>query len=145
MINNSQSLQPTYKIDLTQVWRLTIFFLIILQLNSYLLVSVYDGAQIVRQVEADVGHSLSCFEAYHHREINNYFYPQYSFRGNLIYFFSIFNLFWVFGSLILALGLSIKWKSGGYYRWLPIILMSAVVIALMANMSMIQTISCAID
>ncbi len=59
-------------------------FCITLVINLYLLWAVMDASGIVRTVEVEVGHGLSCQEAYQQRTIDSYFHPNRRFQSNML-------------------------------------------------------------
>lgn len=124
---------------------LGILFVLSLVLNTFLVFSVVDGSRIVREVEAKVGHRLSCDEAYNQREINNYFVPERRQRGKVIYAFDVLAPLWLLASIIVSIGLSIFWKTDRFYRWLPIIITDLILIYFVLAMPMIKTLGCALD
>lgn len=113
--------------------------------NCYLLWNVIDGSRVVQQVIAAENRPLDCFDFYQARAINDYFYPQRQFRGDLIYFFSLFWPIW----LLLSFGAALLWSrvSTGLsrLRWLPTGMMIAVIAGIVTYLPMVGNISCAIE
>lgn len=120
-------------------------FLLSLAINAFVIFSVVDGSQIVREVEAQVGHPLGCYEAYSQRKINNYFYPERHTQGEAIYIFSIFYPFWLLACSIVSIALSILWKTGKLYRWLPVIITGGIVVYIARVTPMLNILACALD
>ncbi|HEX2905738.1 MAG TPA: hypothetical protein VHO69_02680 [Phototrophicaceae bacterium] len=124
---------------------------IVLVYLAVMLVFAMDGAVIVRQVEAEVGHELDCNEAYDHQEINDYFYPDRKFQGDFIYMgglclpvlvIAFAYLTVIGGQHMLGSGLKLPVK-----RTLLLVLGLGIVvfIALATYMPIITTIRCATD
>lgn len=102
------------------------------------------SAPVIRQIEAGLGRPLTCDEAYAHREINTYFYPQHAAQGDTLYWFSFVSPFVLFGfAILLALvGYSASLK---HLRW-PLVAVGLLVFAaLLFYMPVIRTIACAVE
>lgn len=103
-----------------------------------------SSAPVVQQIEANLGRPLTCDEAYNHREINNYFYPQRAAQGDALYRFSLVSPFFLLGFAILlaAIGYS---GSLNRLRW-PLVAVGLLLFAgLLVYMPVIRTIACAVE
>ncbi|MBZ0302872.1 MAG: hypothetical protein K8J31_24215 [Anaerolineae bacterium] len=80
---------------------LTGILLLTILLQVALLTSAQFAAPIIQQVEAQVGHPLSCDEAYDHREIDQFFFPEHRTQSDLLYLSNLFGPFWM-GALLIA-------------------------------------------
>ncbi len=120
-------------------------FLLALVLNAYLLFSAVDGTRIVQQVEAAAGQGLTCMELYQARAINTYFDLQRPQQGEALYLFSLAWPIWFALSIGIAFGLTGVIDGLKRRRWLPILIMSLLVLLLILYLPTIAKISCAID
>lgn len=111
---------------------------------SLILATAVISAPVVRQVEAGLGHPLTCDQAYANREINNYFYPQRTLQGDTLYWFSLIAPFFLFGFAILlgVIGCSDSLKR---LRW-PLVGLGLVLFAaLLIYMPVIRIVACAVE
>lgn len=112
--------------------------------NGLLIVRLIDGARVLRQAAARVGHPLSCLELYYYRELATYFdgQPMY---GSLIYIYRHISTLWLSICIALALGVTFAWKAHLSLRWLPIVLMGALLVAILSMTPTVEAIRCAIE
>jgi hypothetical protein len=126
---------------------LGVLFLVVLLLNVYLLLNVAGGAQIIQQVEAAQGRSLSCYELYEARAIDAYFYPARRTAGEAIYLLSITCTWplWLGLSIGAALWYTSLMKRKTRWRWFPVWVMGILVLLLILYLPIVAKITCAID
>ena len=120
-------------------------FLLALVLNVYLLFCAVDSTRIVQQVEAAAGQGLNCDELYQARVINAYLDLQRPQQGEALYLFSLAWPIWFALSIGIAFGLTGVIDGLKRRRWLPILIMSLLVLLLILYLPTIAKISCAID
>jgi len=124
---------------------LAVLVVLVFLLNASLLFSVADGAHVVREAEVAAGHPLDCFELYDARSIDNYFYPDRAWQGEIIYVSSILFPLWLGATVVVPLALTFVLGRQKRWHWLPPILISPLVLALVFYLRMIGKIVCAIE
>ena len=102
------------------------------------------SAPIIQQVEAELGRGLTCEEAYAHREINAYFYPQRAAQGDTLYTFSLFAPFvlLIFAALLAGI---VRYDRLPRWRWVLVALGGVLLAVLVLHLPVINTIVCAIE
>jgi hypothetical protein len=130
---------------------ITGIYLFALVIFSLVLFTAAANAPMVWQAEAEVGHSLSCEEAYAYRAIDAYFYPERSFQGSLLYFFSLLAPCNLLGFAVLTLVVGIAFRRSPYILrfnriiWSLIGIGVAVFVGVLVYTPLISTIGCAVE
>ena len=127
---------------------LTTFYALSILLLVMLFYSVLVSAPIIQQVEAEIGHNLTCNEAYQHREIDASLYNNYRMQGDIVYFSNLFAPVWL-GILLVTLlvAISIKRLRRQITRlnWWLLGLALALLVPILICGPVIQKIACATE
>src|SRR5262249_13408620 len=87
---------------------LTSAYVTTLLILGFILVAAITSLPIIRQAESQLGHTISCYEAYDYRAINDYFYPDRRLQGDVLYLYSICSPVVLFGLLALTAIVALK-------------------------------------
>ncbi len=126
----------------------TLLLIVTILLQALLIYSAGFGAPIIQQVEAEIGHSLSCGEAYVHREIDGFFYPDYRAQGDILYLAALCGPFWMGLLLLLILSGSLVTpirQQAARLKWLLTGVVVALMIPVLIYLPTIQKIACAVE
>ena len=106
-----------------------------------------DGSAVLRtrQTEAQIGHALTCNEAYDRREISGTLYFEHRTASDVLYLFSLFSPFWLV--LLGAVTLAFVTRTGfsRRIRWVALGAALALTAALLLYMPAILLIACATE
>jgi hypothetical protein len=138
----------TYEFGLTLI---TVVYMAALGILGLVLFAAVTNADIVWQAEAQVGHPISCDEAYAYRAIDAYFYPERRFQGDVLYLFTLLAPLGLIGfALLLASVVAIASRRPRTRRFTVFIglLVSAGIalfIGILAYSPVISLVGCAVD
>ena len=124
---------------------LSLIFLLALVLNGYVLFSAADGARILQQVETAAGKGLNCEELYQARAVNAYFETLRPRQAEMLYLFNLSWPIWLALSIGISFGLMAVMAGLKRWRWLPIFVMTPLVILLIFYLPTVAKIGCAIE
>jgi hypothetical protein len=124
---------------------LGILFAFVLLFNVYLLFGLVGGARVVREAEAVAGHALNCFELYETRSIEAYFYPERARQGDTIYLSAVMFPFWLGVSIGLPFALTAVLGRRKRWHWLPLILITLLLLPIGAHLGVLGKLVCALE
>lgn len=125
-----------------------LLLIVTILLQALLIYSAGFGTSIIQQVEAEIGHSLSCDEAYDHREIDGFFYPDHATQGNILYLATLCGPFWMGLLVLLLLSGSLVTpirQQAARLKWLLTGVVVALMIPILIYLPTIQKIACAVE
>jgi hypothetical protein len=117
----------------------------LLLISAYVLYCAIDSAPVIWQTEAQIGHPLTCNEAYDRREINNTLYFEHRTASEVLYLFSMVSPAWLvlFGAVTLAFVTRTGFSRR--VRWIALGTALALIAAILLHMPAIQLIACATE
>ena len=127
---------------------LNILYVFTILLAVALLYSLIVGAPIIQQVEAEIGHTLTCQEAYQHREIDAYLYNNYRTQGDILYWANVFMPVWVGFVLLMLLAAGVIARIRRQVQrlnWLLAGLTLTLLVPILIYWPVIQKIACATE
>ena len=125
------------------VW--AVVFAVLLLLSAYILYCAIDSAPVIWQTEAQIGHALTCNEAYDRREISGTLYFEHRTSSDVLYLFSLVSPFWLvlFGAA--ALAFVTRTGFSRRIRWVALAGALALAAAILLYMPAIRLIACATE
>ncbi len=135
----------------TSIWTILFigFYALTLVVLGIVLFMVATNAAVVWQVEAELGHTLACDEAYNHREIDAHFYPERRTHGDILYLYSLASPVILLAFVVLTDRLWVITRRGKqtFKRWRYGLLGLGVLtfIALVAYSPIIYIMGCALE
>jgi hypothetical protein len=124
---------------------LSILLVFVFLFDVYLLMSIVAGTQVVRAAETSAGRSLNCYELYETGSIEAYFYPERALQGDTLYLSGILLPVWLGISIGLPLSLTVVFGRRQRWHWLPVILMTPLILALVLHLGMLNKLVCALE
>jgi hypothetical protein len=125
------------------VW--AVVYAALLLLSAYILYCAIDSAPVIWQTEAQLGHALTCNEAYDRREINNTLNFEHRTPSDVLYLFHFVSPFWLvlFGAVTLAFVARTGFSRR--IRWVALGAALALTAAILLYMPAIRLIACATE
>jgi hypothetical protein len=109
---------------------IVVLLLTTIALQSVVIVSANTAAPIIQQVEGVVGRSLTCTEAYGHREIRACFDGDRQTTGDVLYMSNLFSIPWMIVVGFAALFLAVS-RARGQRDSRPLWVLAGLVVALL--------------
>jgi hypothetical protein len=117
----------------------------LLLISAYVLYCAIDSAPVIWQTEAQIGHSLTCSEAYDRRDISGTLYIEHRTTSDVLYLFHFVSPAWLvlFGAVTLAF--VTRTSLSRRIRWIALGTALALTAAIMLHMPAILLIACATE
>lgn len=122
-----------------------IAYAVLALLSAYILYCAIDSAPVIWQTEAQIGHSLTCSEAYDRREISGTLFDEHRTTSDVLYLFHFFSPAWLvlFGAVTLAFVTRTGFRRR--IRWIALGTALALIAAILLYMPAILLIACATE